>query len=111
MTDKRIKAWFNTYNLRHFNSRLPKDTVVEWSTKMVKHAIERVHVHGKSRCSEWGCEKSFIRLHPDMQKMEAVALMTLLHAMVHLDGNLTHGPGFQNEMKRLAAKGAFRDLW
>ena len=103
--------WFDIYNRRHFNGRLPKDTMAEWSEKGMRGRIERVHVHGKSRCSERGCDKCFIRLHPDLKNMEAVALMTLLHAMVHLDGCLTHGPGFQKGMKRLAAKGAFRDIW
>jgi len=106
-----LKRWFLIYNRRHFRNRLPKDTRVEWSSEIQKIALERVHVHGKTKCSEIGCCRSFIRIHPELKTKMAVALMTLLHAMVHLDGHLTHGPSFQKTMKRLAMKGAFNELW
>ena len=115
MTNKRLKFWFNFYNRKYFGERLPKGTVVSWSSAIRKHEIERTHIHGKTKCSESGCRQSFIRLHSDMQKMQAVALMTMLHAMVHLDGYMDgpddHGPRFQRQMQRLAKRGAFRDLW
>jgi hypothetical protein len=106
-----LKHHFTIYNRRYFGGKLPDDTRVGWSEEVRRYAVERVHVHGKTKCSERDCRTSFIKIHPDLKKVMAMALMTLLHAMIHLDGKLTHGPKFQGSMKRLAAKGAFRDLW
>jgi hypothetical protein len=111
MSKKTLRNWFLTYNRRYFNGRLPEDTVLEWSSKMVSGTIERAHIHGATQCTVKGCDRSFIRMHPKIRNMECVVLLTLLHAMVHLDGHISHGPKFQRGMKRLADRGAFRDLW
>lgn len=116
-SDAYLQHAFRVFNRRYFRNRLPGNTVVEWSSEGMGNRIERTHVHGYTRCTKPGCAGSWVRIHPDFHAYGVVAQMSLLHGMVHLKavlGNrayLEHGTTFQREMKRLAAIGAFNQLW
>lgn len=117
-----LKRWYNKYNKTHWGGKLPKNVVVEWSSNIPKGSIAGAHVHGISYCDKKhcppNCKISFIRVDPVLKKMgmQAIVLGTLLHEMIHVSALLghplrvNHGREFHKEWKRLAAKGAFRDI-
>jgi predicted SprT family Zn-dependent metalloprotease len=56
-------------------------------------------------------------LSKELKKMSNVAVMTILHELVHVEqwdkvtDRTMHGRKFHARMKQLAAKGAFVGLW
>jgi predicted SprT family Zn-dependent metalloprotease len=64
-----------------------------------------------------GTRKFLILVSPDLKKMQAVTVMTVLHELVHCEqwdevsDRTQHGRKFENRMKQLVARGAFKGLW
>jgi hypothetical protein len=113
-----LQSFYRTFDRRYFGNGLPKDTTVTFSSQRLrKGEIERVHVHGLTRCENKKCAASWIDIHPELKASPALAIMTLFHAMVHLsalqgdDKRLDHGPAFHRKMKQLAARGAINPFW
>lgn len=54
-----------------------------------------------------------IRINAKLSNWKQQWRMTLLHEMVHLylPKRIGHGPKFQAEMRRIASKGGFDNLW
>ncbi len=103
-------------NSRYFRNRL-KNTKIRWAKdkelRSQSMAVTRSQ-HGKVPVKD---RNFLILLSKDLKRMSVVAIMTLLHEMVHVEqwdkvtDRTMHGRKFQKRMKQLAAKGAFNGLW
>jgi hypothetical protein len=101
-SDRQLKYWFNKYNALYFASELPGDTCVWWEPTNASYADCGL-IDGHWR----------IRVNPSLTAWVSLWKLTLLHEMCHikLHPNRNHGRKFQQEMLRLAAMGAFAELW
>ena len=103
---------FSRFNKKFFDGKLVGEIRVGWRDPIIKgHAGELIPpIDGKP---------AIILLNPKLKEINAqkYAMSTLLHEMAHFHlwvqgkSQKTHGPYFQNEMKRLADIGAFKDVW
>ena len=98
MTNLELHFWYKTYNRKYFGGKL----------RAAKVKFAGIQGLGVTHL-EW----REIFISKDFKKWRAVALMTLLHEMVHLwlPKKYNHGVRFQKEMLRLAKAGAFRGIW
>jgi hypothetical protein len=110
-TDKYLCDKFNEFNRKYFGNKLIGTVRVGWRKPFVEgHAGETIPVKD---------EYILLLINPKLRRVGAqnYALSTLLHEMCHVklwqQGKkvYTHGPLFQNEMKRLARIGAFNTIW
>ena len=102
--DPTLKKWFRTFNKRYFDGTLP-NCVVFWEPAFVTgDELGEVKQEG---------ERIILRIDPSIRFTSAVTKLVLLHEMSHLRlwPYLGHGRKFQAEMLRLAALGAFKNLW
>lgn len=105
MTNVELQSMYCAYNKLYFHNKLPRDMVAEFG-KCGGCNIGLTRIY-KNR-------PLFIIIDKRIKSMRTVALMTLLHEMVHVelptkaDG---HGKIFQKAMLRLAKAGAFNKLW
>lgn len=116
-----LRSLYNEFNRKHWGGRLPKNVGVEFSDWIPKTCGAAAHVHGITPCdpdyAPHNCHRSFIRIHPRFRDCENIVGLFLIHEMVHVSallGNkllVNHGPAFQREMKRIAAKGGMNDFW
>ena len=122
--NRELKRKFNEYNRKWFDSRLPRDTVVDWHYDLPCYVLGGCHVHGVTRCDQIPTSygkcggTSLILLNTSIYDLRTVRDATLIHEMVHLSAVLgnknvakSHGKDFTNEMRVLAAHGAFDKLW
>lgn len=117
-----LKRQYRQFNELWWGDLLPDSCTVRW-TKQIRAERSRhgipigsTHVHGMSICRP-GCTGHIIEISEAIKPFTAYVDSTLIHEMVHLSAvlrgetMLNHGRYFQEEMKRLAAAGAFNDLW
>lgn len=106
-TDGTLEEKYARYNASYFDNRLPKDTIIKYSS------IGTVGEIGETEC-ETG-RPCIIRLDPHYNKLEDSESITLLHEMCHMDTRGVefdqHGLKWQACMKRLASIGAFDKFW
>ena len=108
-----LRQWYLEYNHTYFNGRLPKDCEVVWRNLDHIKALGRYYDYDPDTQRT----KPVIEINPCLRKMKRIAKFTLVHEMAHLSvdtthpGRKAHGHYWQREMKRLAAKGAFANLW
>lgn len=96
-----LKKWFNYFNRKWFDSRFPADMDVYYAPDDRCHGLAIGDQNGEGS----------IKIDTAVAGTR-YAKLVLLHEMVHLDtGDYGHGRRFQNGMLRLAALGAFRNLW
>jgi hypothetical protein len=114
-----LKRSYLELNRKYFRNRLPKKAVVEFNQNKMRGAeIGRAHACGETKCMK-GCKGPAIWISEKLKPFDCFTEMTLLHEMVHLAIDLggrrrnenEHGRRWQRQMKDLAARGAFRDLW
>jgi hypothetical protein len=116
MTNRELKDIFDLANSRYFRNRL-KNVTIRWAKDKElpsqNSAVTRSQ-HGKV---PRGKRKFLILLSKDLKKMSSVAIITVLHELVHVEqweqvtDRTQHGRKFQKRMKQLAAKGVFNGLW
>lgn len=107
--DKRLQNFYDRANRLYFDGGLPNDTIVSLNDEIKEK-------HGLTvGISDDDTKHTFfmIYIHPDMHVTRQQVQMTLLHEMCHvkLYPYMKHGKRFDDEMIRLAVRGAFRDLW
>jgi hypothetical protein len=136
----KLKEAYLEYNCRYFRNSLPRDTKVLWGIENESclgyarrecaypgiFKTEEAAIRARDKINQGlipePMAKYTIWIHPKTQfdvpksRPTKVALMTLLHEMVHLKlwkkyPKEQHGHRFNKEMKRLARVGAFRNLW
>lgn len=98
------------YNRCYFGGRLPPVDI---------RYADRRELRGNFAVSlNFGSFFVMIRIWQGLVVTPAFLSIVLLHEMCHVKlwvtrpgSRISHGPVFQAEMKRLAARGAFRDLW
>lgn len=105
MTNADLQIAYKIYNKQYFSNALPNDMVVEFSSGVLPKAYAVTRFY-KNR-------PLFILIDKKFRPMKGIALMNLLHEMVHValpkvDG---HGAPFQKRMLQLAKAGAFNKLW
>lgn len=102
MTNADLKIAYKIYNKKYFHNKLPHDMVVHF-TKM--EMLGATHFYGKRPC--------WIVINKKLRWSASLAVMTLVHEMVHVElvnvGG--HGAPFQKRMLQLAKGGAFNKLW
>jgi hypothetical protein len=98
LTNADLRWWYREYNRKYFGNKLPKAHVKFSGIE----GLGVTHVEWKE-----------IFISKQLKRWRAIALMTLLHEMVHLSlpPRFNHGPRFNKEMLRLAKAGAFRGIW
>jgi hypothetical protein len=124
-----LKHYYHEFNSRYFRGRLPKDCRVIWADINHQKCPEamgvfkpgitvlarRVRRAKKGEYRTLYSKKDLIAIDRELFKVgNKIVFMTLIHEMVHLklkDVTAGHGPLFQKEMKKLAARGAFNNFW
>lgn len=109
---------FEEYNRRYFRGHLPP-VELAW---VDPHPDELAWCHTYNEEGRPRCNKGQIHISTQIRHIRNTMKMALLHEMAHwklrhhpIVGHQgrgdSHGHAFQREMKRLAAIGAFRQLW
>jgi hypothetical protein len=110
--DKRLQKWYIKYNRAFFDGQLPSDVQVGFNELEGMYGTLAVNIWTSE---EDGLEHSLLQIHIDEKKHFAwdQIKFTLLHEMAHVKllPIRHHGQRFQEEMKRLAGRDAFKDLW
>ena len=121
LTNADLARAYRRFNRLYFGNRLPKDTVVRFSSCRegrreylgftMRCAKYRV-IAGKSDAVAVGTTRFRIILN-QRHRRRSIALPTLLHEMVHVENYewYNHGKKFDARMLRLAEAGAFNGLW
>lgn len=108
--DKRLKTRYDRYNKAYFDGTLPGDTRITFNEELS-------HPHyGMTICVEDDDTKHLffdIHINPCMHGGGEQISLTLLHEMAHIKlyPYSKHGKKFDEEMKRLAMRDAFRGIW
>lgn len=112
MTEKQVLACYRRYNKRFFDGKLPHDIPIKY-----------VEVPKNSFCGLTtmvavdGLVLQCIYLDKALRDRDSLIKFSLLHEMVHVKLHPTstavdaHGKEFDDEMMRLAFRGAFHNLW
>lgn len=105
-----LQTCFDAFNAQWFRGELPA-CAVKWATIGKDGASgDYFHYLDENKTPF----RHTIRIDKGLKTYPRLAQVILLHECVHLKLHKTktdHGKGFQNEMKRLARCGAFKDLW
>lgn len=109
-SDRRLRRWYNAINRKYYAGQLPEDVELWWEPVAGGYAdtseIERAP----------GTEPQLlIRIDPSLIGMPEIAQMKLRHECIHVAqwGKKRwkdHGKKFHQELDRLYAAGAFRNL-
>ena len=98
------------YNALYFNNELSPDTKLYFAVK-----IGRSKSVEKSNCAVtymYPDKPPVIIIQKTKYKSMRYVVADLLHEMAHLaKPNASHGEVFQSEMRRIADKGAFKNVW
>lgn len=108
--DKRLQKLYVKYNKLYFDNSLPSDVQVGW----VAYPEDSVHIAETATLDEDnGVIHHTIYIGESIRSLDTVVKMTLLHEMVHVKIHPynKHGRKFDEEMLRLASRGAFNKLW
>ena len=104
-----LKKIYDTYNRKFFNNQLPRDTQIGYNDEIEgKHGltlgIEDEETHHRF---------FIIYISPTTHTDMGQKRLTILHEMCHvrLHPLTNHGREFQEEMKRLAMRDAFKEIW
>lgn len=109
--DKRLQNYFDKFNKAYFDGSL-HDVTVGWDDEL-KELTEGLTVAIQE---EDDTRMLFFRVNMNVSLKGGttnVILLTLLHEMCHvkLYPYMKHGRRFQEEMKRLALRDAFKGIW
>lgn len=104
--DKRLKRLYLKYNRLYWDNLLPADAVVGWDDGTENCAEVNVLQH------EGGAKVMVIHVNPKEVHSSRDKHLHLLHEMVHLKlyPYLLHGTRFNEEVRRIASRGALDGL-
>lgn len=112
MTEKQLQSAYKTYNKKFFDGKLPSDVPVKY-----------VDMTGTSDCglstmfANGGLVLQVIYLDSRLKEFDIITRFSLLHEMCHIKLHRVsteldaHGKDFNDEMIRLAFRGAFKGIW
>jgi len=111
---RNLERIYRTYNRKFFDGQLPHDTRI-WFVS-IDNEDARTCTHGVTLGVEDKETKhlSFeIFINPDTHIDRSQVRLTLLHEMAHIKNYpyMGHGKRFEEEMLRLALRGAMKGLW
>jgi hypothetical protein len=109
MTPKQLKKYYTRCNELYFANELPKDVEVRFDVSVATKDEAQVDTMQR----EDGSTYEQILLSPEIKILTRYTKWSILHEMAHMsvspyDG---HGAKFQDEMIRLAMRGAFAKIW
>lgn len=111
---RNLERIYRTYNRKYFDGKLPDDTQIFWNDEITETDKPKELTHGLTIQFEDEETKHrffMIYINPNVTAM-GVTRMTLLHEMCHVSlGTGRHGKRFEEEMKRIASRDAFKGLW
>lgn len=97
-----LRRYYLHLNRKWFNGELPLDTIITWEPCVKAYGY----------CEDLGNGRFHIRIDTALKGLDEFMLITLLHEMCHVKvWDAKHGRKWKAEMRRLAAAGAFDDLW
>ena len=112
MTESQVLVHYRRYNKKFFDGKLPQHVPIKF-----------VDVPKNSFCGLTtmvavdGLALQAIYLDKALKERDSLIKFSLLHEMVHVKFNPistavdAHGPEFEDEMIRLACRGAFKGIW
>ena len=109
--DKRLQRWFEKFNKLYFDSSLA-NVIVGWDDEL-KEDKEGLTI-SLEETQETKYLSFTVHLSVSLKGGSRNAvLLTLLHELCHvkLYPYMKHGRRFQEEMKRLAMRDAFKEIW
>lgn len=109
--DRWLKRWYDKYNARYFDNKLPSTCQVGWNEALPAKTLGLTMQFTEPAANLMIFN---VGLHPSLRECSRDhAKLVLLHEMVHvkLAPYMAHGRRFQQEMQRLARDGAMKDLW
>jgi hypothetical protein len=109
-----VNKWYAATNDTYFSNKLPKDTKIE-----IHEIPPDVHADFTiAQTTPLGNGQYIIEIDPRFNNSGDAEGLSLDHEICHIyllqqngDGDGAHGVRFQNCMKRLAAEGAFQEVW
>lgn len=107
--DYQLSRLYAKFNRLYFDTRLPANPVVGWDSTISSDQWAWT-IHDNIE----GTQILHIGLNPDLKKLPSqFKRLFLLHEMAHVAiwPYKHHGKKFQEEMQRLAVRGAFKDVW
>jgi hypothetical protein len=108
-----LKRIYREYNRKYFGGRLPNVDINFISPGQMKKCFGLARATCAVTCFKKGTITPVaIYISKNKYKIWRYVRADLLHELVHVDRpRADHGPVFENEMKRLAAAGAFKGIW
>lgn len=108
--DAVLERWYADYNKRFFDGRLPKDALVGFNPELEENILG-LSIHEED--SDTKHQFHHIHVNPLAHSCKQQIQLTLLHEMAHIAifPYVKHGKKFNDEMLRLATRGAFNGLW
>lgn len=123
VTNYMLLSYFKEFNRKYFGNRLDKNAIVKFAhlpghlgvagSKAIFRKPTRKEKQKRPNCVSVITRVPRIRISDELRDSPAVAIMTLLHEMVHVSKPnwRGHGRHFNQEMLKLAKKGAFNGWW
>jgi len=112
---RNLEKIYRTYNRKFFDGRLPSDTRIFWNDEIAVSDRETDMTYGLTiQLEDEDTKHRFftIYIHPTNHIDKSQVRMTVLHEMCHVSlGTGGHGKRFEEEMKRIALRDAFKGLW
>ena len=107
MTERQVLAQYRRYNKRFFDGKLPAEVPIQFVD------MSKTDYCGlTTQLIEPGLSLHSIYLDTKLKDHTNLLRMTLLHEMVHVKlPHAEHGKEFEDEMIRLAFRGAFKGIW
>jgi SprT-like family len=109
-----LNKWYSATNDTYFDNKLPKDTKIE--LREIPADIAADFTVGQT--TPLGNGQYIVEIDPRFNPSGGEEALTLDHEICHIyllqqnnDGDSKHGSRFQSCMQRLAAEGAFQNLW
>jgi hypothetical protein len=111
MTEKQLKSLYKRYNRKYFDGSLPADIPLKF-----ENMSATTHCGLTTMFASEGLFLPVIYLDSTFKEYEPLTKISLLHEMTHIKLHPraledAHGQAFDEEMMRLAFRGAFHGLW
>lgn len=111
MTERKLQSLYKQYNRKYFDGKLPAEVPVKF--------IDMSETDMGGLCTtiaSGGLVLHVIYLDSNFKDYDNILKFFLLHEMVHIkvpviDGQDPHNKEFDDEMIRLAFRGAFHTIW
>lgn len=110
MTIRQLHGWYKRYNKKYFDGRLPAEIAMSYEDMSASPNGGLCTTY-----SEPGLLIHTIHLDKRFQDCDQLVKFFLIHEMAHMaaypNEKAAHDQAFQDEMIKLAFRGALKDLW